>query len=226
MAAQTDSLLIHSSLITKDGGLGQHTGVINVAILQDDFEFFVQAVGVVFYPACTQALHLADALFQKHKTAFHVCLHLGALGSAHLHKAIQCLRGNGRHILPQLFLVHIGVAGGQHIRETGQNGGGHIIFDSQLLGQVPHGLLIAAGKFHVDGDHGICRVHILHGHAKLYLAAGDPLVELFFQATVQRTAGARDAGGILEIAGVHAAQLHSDLTAIEYGSPPAETGHA
>ena len=226
MAAQTDSFFIHGSLIAKDGGFGQHTGVIDVAILQDDLEFLVQAVGVVLYPACTQALHFADALFQKHKTAFHICLHLGALGGTHLHKVIQRLRGNGRHILPQLLLVHIGVAGGQHIREAGQNGSGHIIFDPQLLGQVPHGLLIAAGKLHVDGDHGIRCVHVLDGHAKLYLAAGDPLVELLFQAAVQRTAGARDAGGILEIAGVHAAQFHSDLAAIEHGSPPAETGHA
>ena len=109
MAAQTDSFLIHGSLIAKDGGLGQHTGIINVPILQDDLEFLVQAVGVVLYPACAQSFHLADALFQKHKAAFHVCLHLGAL-------------------------VHIGVAGGQHIREAGQNGGGHIIFDPQLLG--------------------------------------------------------------------------------------------
>ena len=118
------------------------------------------------------------------------------------------------------------MAGGQYIRETGQNGGGHIIFDPQLLRQGPHRLLIAAGKLHIDGDHGIRCVHVLHGHAKFHLAAGDPLVELLFQAAVQRTAGARDAGGILEIAGVHAAQLHSDLTAIEHGSPPAETSHA
>ena len=80
VAAQTDSFFIHGSLIAKDGGFGQHTGVINVTILQDDLEFLVQAVGVVFHPACTQALNFADALLQKHKTAFHVCLHLGALG--------------------------------------------------------------------------------------------------------------------------------------------------
>ena len=226
MAAQTDGLLIHGGLIAKDSGFCQHTGVINVAILQDDLEFLVQAVSVVLYPACAQSFHLADALFQKHKTAFHVCLHLGALGGAHLHKAIQCLSCHGGNILPQLLFVHISVAGGQHIREAGQHTRRDIVLDAQLLGDIPHGLLVTAGQFHVDGDHGIRCVHVLHGHAKLYLAAGDPLVELLFQAAVQRTAGARDAGGILEIAGVHAAQFHSDLAAIEHGSPSAETGHA
>ena len=226
MAAQADSLFIHGGLVAKDGGLGQHAGIVDVAVLQNDLELFVQAVGIGLHPACAQGLHLADAFLQEVQAIFHVGLHLGTLGSTHLHKMVQCLGRDGRHIFPQLLFVHIGVAGGQHIREAGQDSGRNVVLDPQLLRKIPHGLLIAAGQLHVHGDHRIGGIHVLDGHAQLHFAAGDALVQLLFQAAVQIAAGARNARGILKIAGVYAAQFHRDLTAVAHCGSPAETGHA
>ena len=226
MAAQAHRLFIHSGLIAKNSGLGQHAGIVDIAVLQNDLELLVQAVGVGFHAACAQSLHPAHALLEEVQAVFHVCLHLGTLDGAHLHKAVQRLCGNGRNIFPQLFLVHIRVAGGEHIREAGQHARRDIVLDTQLFRNIPHGLLVAACQLHVDGHHRIGSVHILHGHAQLHLAAGDALVELLFQAAVQIAAGARDARRILKVAGIHAAQLHRDLTAIAHSSPPAKAGHA
>ena len=226
MTAQADGLLVHSSLVAKDGGFGQHAGIIDIAVFQNDLELFIQAGGVSLHTARAQGLHFADAFLQKIQAVLHIGLHLGTLGGAHFHKAIQRLCRNGRHIFPQLFLVHIRMAGGEHIRETGDYPGRDIIFDAQLLGDIPHGLLIAAGQFHVDRNHSICGIHILYSHAQLHLAAGDAFVELLFQSAVQIAAGARDARRILKVARIDAAQFHRDLPAIAHSSPTAKAGHA
>ena len=118
------------------------------------------------------------------------------------------------------------MAGGQHVREAGQRRDGDVVLDAELLRKVPQGLLVAAGQLHVDGHLCVGGLHVLDGHAQLDLAAGDPLVELLFQAAVHVAAAAGDAGRILEIPGVDAAQLDRDLAAIQHSSPPAKTGHA
>ena len=45
VAAQADGLIIHGGLVAKDGSLGQDTGIIDVPVLQNDLEFFVQEIG-------------------------------------------------------------------------------------------------------------------------------------------------------------------------------------
>ena len=226
MAAQADGLLIHGGLVAKDGGLGQDTGIIDVPVLQNDLELFVQAVGVVLHPTGAQGLHPAHAFFQKAQAVLHVSLHLGTLSGAHLHKAVQCLGGDSGDILPKLLLIHIGVAGGQHIGKTGDHPGGHIVLDLQRLRQVPQGLPVALGQLLIHSHHGIGGIHGLHRQAQFYLAAGHPLVQLLFQAAVQIAAGAGHPGRILKVPGIDAAQLHRDLTAIAHSSSPAKTGHA
>ena len=165
MAAQTNGLLVHGGLVAEDGSLGQDTGIVDVPVLQNDLELFVQAVGVSLHPARAQGLHLTHALFKEAQAAFDVGLHLGTLRRAHLHELFQCLCGDGGDVLPQLFLVHIRVAGGEDVREAGDQAGGGVVLDAQLLGQIPQGLLVAAGQLLVHGDDRVGGVHVLHGQA-------------------------------------------------------------
>ena len=226
MAAQPDGLLVHGGLVAKDGGLGQDAGVVDVPVLQNGLELLVKAVGVGLHPACAQGLHLPHALLEEAKAALHIGLHLCALGGTHGDEIVQCLCRHGGDVRPELLLVHVGVAGGQHVREAGQARGRDVVFDAQLFRNTAQGLLIAAGQLHVHGDDGVGSLHVLDGHTQLDLAAGDPLVELLFQAAVHVVAAAGNAGRILEIPGVDAAQLDRDLAAIAHSSPPAKTGHA
>ena len=226
MAAQTDGLLVHGGLVAEDGGFRQDAGVVDAAVLEDGLELLVEAVGVGFDAACAQGLHPAHPLLEEAQAALHVGLHLGTLGGAHGDEVVQRLSRHGGDVGPELFLIHVGVAGGQHVREAGQRRDGDVVLDAELLRKVPQGLLVAAGQLHVDGHFCVGGLHVLDGHAQLDLAAGDPLVELLFQAAVHVAAAAGDAGRILEIPGVDAAQLDRDLAAIQYSSPPAKTGHA
>ena len=226
VAAQTDGLLVHGGLVAEDGGFRQDAGVVDAAVLEDGLELLVEAAGVGFDAACAQGLHPAHPLLEEAQAALHVGLHLGTLGGAHGDEVVQRLSRHGGDVGPELFLVHVGVAGGQHVREAGQRRDGDVVLDAELLRKVPQGLLVAAGQLHVDGHFCVGGLHVLDGHAQLDLAAGDPLVELLFQAAVHVAAAAGDAGRILEIPGVDAAQLDRDLAAIQYSSPPAKTGHA
>ena len=225
MAAQADGLLVHCGLVAEDGGLGQDAGIVDVPVFQDNLELFIQAVGVGLHPARAQRLHPADALFQKAQAALDVGLHLSTLGGAHLHERFQRLRRDGGDVLPQLLLVHIRVAGGENVREAGNEAGGGVVLDAELLGQVPQGLLVASSQLPVHGDDGVGGVHVLHRQAQFHLAAGDLLVQLLFQAAVHIAAGPGHPGRILKVPGIDAAQLHRDLTAIAHRCAPAKTGH-
>lgn len=129
VAAQPDSLLVHSHPVRKQGCFSEHPAVVDLAILQQFTQLFVETLPVGFHRFGAAALHRLHQSEDIVELGCQVGRELFALRrrmAIKLSGAVGCLGD----IAPERFFVHLRSAGGEQFRDPAE------IRQGQVIGQA------------------------------------------------------------------------------------------
>ena len=229
MTAQAHGLLVHGHLIGEDGRLGEDAGLVDGRALEHLPHPGEQLLPVLRHRLGRAGLHQLGEGLDGVQPAADILGQLPALGLPHGAVGVQGLLQDLAQVGGHRLQVLLPLGDCQHVGQAGQIRDIAELLNHAVpaqLPEMPQSVDIALGQGFVHRHHRLLRPQGGHGDKHIHLSPAYPLLHQALHRLLSEDVGPGQLHRAVQIAVVHAADLHCDVPPVQGHSGSPVAGHA